>query len=116
MHPSTDAAAQQAGCALSTTATRWADTLACSVSWPHQSQRPPCPLCCTCRKWNVKPQPYGESWVQGDVMGCGIDLDAGSITFWRNGQSLGVAYDRVRTMQPSLAYFPAVSLSHTGGS
>jgi hypothetical protein len=70
----------------------------------------------TCRrKWNVKPQPYGESWVQGDVMGCGIDLDAGSITFWRNGQCLGVAYDRVRTMQPSLAYFPAVSLSHTGG-
>jgi hypothetical protein len=46
-------------------------------------------------------------------MGCGIDLDAGTITFWRNGQCLGVAYDRVRTMQPSLAYFPAVSLSHT---
>lgn len=81
---------------------------------PSHSRRHRCCHVC-CRKWNVKPQPYGESWVQGDVMGCGIDLDAGSITFWRNGQCLGVAYDRVRTMQPSLAYFPAVSLSHTGG-
>jgi hypothetical protein len=65
------------------------------------------------RKWNVKPQPYGEAWVQGDVLGCAIDLDARTLTFYRNGHSLGVAYDRVRTMQPSLAYFPAVSLSHT---
>eukprot|EP00878_Enallax_costatus_P012291 GHUV01012839.1.p1 GENE.GHUV01012839.1~~GHUV01012839.1.p1 ORF type:complete len:1206 (+),score=405.87 GHUV01012839.1:233-3850(+) len=65
------------------------------------------------RKWSVKPQPYGEPWVQGDVMGCCLDLDAGTLTFYRNGQSLGTAYDRVRTMQPSLAYFPAVSLSHT---
>lgn len=46
-------------------------------------------------------------------MGCCLDLDAGTLTFFRNGQSLGIAYDRVRTMQPSLAYFPAVSLSHT---
>lgn len=46
-------------------------------------------------------------------MGCCLDLDAGTLTFYRNGQTLGVAYDRVRTMQPSLAYFPAVSLSHT---
>lgn len=45
-------------------------------------------------------------------MGCALDLDSGKLTFYRNGQSLGVAYDRVRTMQPSLAYFPAVSLSH----
>lgn len=68
---------------------------------------------CSCRKWNVKPQPYGEPWVQGDVIGCCVDLDAGTLTFYRNGQTLGTAYDRVRTMQPSLAYFPAVSLSHT---
>lgn len=46
-------------------------------------------------------------------MGCCLDLEAGTVTFYRNGQSLGVAYDRVRTLQPSLAYFPAVSLSHT---
>jgi hypothetical protein len=71
------------------------------------------PLPRPCSKWSVKPQPYGEAWVQGDVMGCALDLDAGSLTFYRNGVSMGVAYDRVRTMQPSLAYFPAVSLSHT---
>lgn len=61
----------------------------------------------------MKPQPYGEAWVQGDVIGCAIDLDEGTISFYRNGHSLGVAFDRVRTMQPTLAYFPSVSLSHT---
>ena len=60
----------------------------------------------------MKPQPYGKSWVQGDVIGCLIDLDAATISFSRNGVDLGVAYSRVRTMQPHLAYFPALSLSN----
>lgn len=68
--------------------------------------------CVVVRKWNVKPQAYGKPWVAGDVIGCSIDLDTGAITFYRNGESLGVAYDKVRTMQTHLAYFPAVSLSH----
>lgn len=33
------------------------------------------------------------------------------ITFYRNGKSLGTAFTNVRTMRPTLAYFPAVSLS-----
>jgi hypothetical protein len=59
----------------------------------------------------MKPQPYGKSWVQGDVIGCLLDLDAGTLSFTRNGQDLGVAYTNVRTMQPHLAYFPALSCS-----
>lgn len=44
----------------------------------------------------------------GDVIGCCIDLDAGEISFYRNGTPLGVAYRGVRL----LGYFPAASLSY----
>ena len=33
------------------------------------------------------------------------------MTFWLNGRSLGVAFTGVRTFEPHLAYFPALSLS-----
>lgn len=33
------------------------------------------------------------------------------VTFWLNGRSLGVAFTGVRTFEPHLAYFPALSLS-----
>jgi Kip1 ubiquitination-promoting complex protein 1 len=49
----------------------------------------------------------------GDVIGCCIDADQGSITYYRNGKSLGVAFANIRTHQPGLAYFPALSI---GGS
>ncbi len=64
------------------------------------------------RKWNVKSQVYGEAWSSGDVIGSVIDLDKGEIAFYRNGVSLGVAFRNVRTKQPSLAYFPTLSLSY----
>eukprot|EP00775_Hariotina_reticulata_P010985 gene10985-11140_t len=60
------------------------------------------------RKWSVKPQEYGEPWVQGDVIGCLLDLDSepGTITFYRNGQSLGVAYSKEQLLdQPYLVRF-----------
>eukprot|EP00798_Chlamydomonas_sp_ICE-L_P011998 gene11998-15093_t len=65
------------------------------------------------RKWNVKCQPYGQPWAPGDVIGALVDLDAGEVSFMRNGESMGVAYPTIRTMQPHLAYFPALSLSYT---
>jgi Kip1 ubiquitination-promoting complex protein 1 len=64
------------------------------------------------RKWSVNSEAYGEQWAPGDVIGVCIDLDAATISFHRNGVDMGVAFDAVRTMQPHLAYFPAVSLSH----
>ncbi|KAL3172704.1 hypothetical protein MRX96_012754 [Rhipicephalus microplus] len=62
------------------------------------------------RKWNVATYKYGEAWVAGDVIGCCIDLDNGTVNFYRNGRSMGEAFDNVR-LGPGLAYFPAVSLA-----
>ncbi|KXZ52881.1 hypothetical protein GPECTOR_8g261 [Gonium pectorale] len=64
------------------------------------------------KKWHVKCTQYGEAWAAGDVIGCLLDLDKGEASFTRNGRSLGVAFTGVRTMQPHLAYFPAVSVSY----
>lgn len=36
---------------------------------------------------------YGASWTTGDVIGIAYDLDAGSITFYKNGVSQGVAFN-----------------------
>ncbi|KAL7104486.1 hypothetical protein ACP275_08G247800 [Erythranthe tilingii] len=62
-------------------------------------------------KWNKEPEPYGQSWVVGDVIGCCIDLDYDEILFYRNGVSLGVAFGGIRKMVPGLGYYPAISLS-----
>jgi Kip1 ubiquitination-promoting complex protein 1 len=62
-------------------------------------------------KWNNDPKPYGQPWAVGDVIGCCINLDAGEITFYRNGTSLGVAFDGIRSLEPSKGYYAAISLS-----
>ncbi|XP_015793426.1 E3 ubiquitin-protein ligase RNF123 [Tetranychus urticae] len=61
------------------------------------------------RKWNLTTNKYGEHWHTGDVIGCTIDLDKGSIDFYRNGRHLGQAFNHVR-LGLGFAYFPAVSL------
>lgn len=63
-----------------------------------------------CSKWNVSNMKYGQAWLAGDVIGCCLDLDAGIVTFYRNGVSLGEAFRNIRR-GPGFAYFPAVSLS-----
>ncbi|XP_067938284.1 E3 ubiquitin-protein ligase RNF123-like [Watersipora subatra] len=62
------------------------------------------------RKWNVKTEKYGESWLTGDVIACAIDCDEGVVTFYRNGVSMGAAFENI-CLGPDRAYFPAVSLS-----
>ncbi|GAV71431.1 SPRY domain-containing protein [Cephalotus follicularis] len=62
-------------------------------------------------KWNKEAEPYGQSWVVGDVIGCCIDLDHDEISFYRNGVSLGVAFSGIRKMGPGFRYYPAISLS-----
>ncbi|XP_076898856.1 E3 ubiquitin-protein ligase RKP-like [Bidens hawaiensis] len=62
-------------------------------------------------KWNLNAEPYGQTWVVGDVIGCCIDLDADEISYSRNGVSLGVAFNGIRKMVPGLGYYPAISLS-----
>lgn len=62
-------------------------------------------------KWNKDAETYGQSWVVGDIIGCCIDLDRDEILFYRNGNSLGVAFQGIRKMGPGFGYYPAVSLS-----
>ncbi|XP_067001612.2 E3 ubiquitin-protein ligase RNF123 isoform X2 [Anabrus simplex] len=64
------------------------------------------------RKWNVSTYKYGESWLSGDIIGCTIDLDRGVMEFYRNGRSMGEAFDHIQ-LGPGMAYFPAVSLAFT---
>jgi Kip1 ubiquitination-promoting complex protein 1 len=48
------------------------------------------------KKWNVSCANYGQPWTPGDVIGSCLDLDQGTLTFYRNGTSLGVAFPSVR--------------------
>ncbi|XP_015584850.1 E3 ubiquitin-protein ligase RNF123 isoform X2 [Cephus cinctus] len=64
------------------------------------------------RKWNVTTHKYGEPWLSGDIIGCALDVDNGKIEFYRNGRSLGTAFENI-TMGAGIAYFPTVSLAYT---
>lgn len=35
------------------------------------------------RKWNVATSQYGQSWLPGDVIGSCIDLDKGTLEYYR---------------------------------
>lgn len=39
---------------------------------------------------NNVPSSYGPAWFVGDVIG--VEINAGTLTFWRNGVSLGAAF------------------------
>lgn len=54
---------------------------------------------------------YGIKWKAGDVIGAAVDLEAGTVSFYHNGQPLGVAYDDVRLNGDHDALFAAVTLA-----
>jgi Kip1 ubiquitination-promoting complex protein 1 len=54
---------------------------------------------------------YGVRWATGDVIGLAADLDAGTITFYHNGQSLGVAYSDLRLTGDEDALYACLSIS-----
>ena len=66
-------------------------------------------------RWHVSNRAYGEHWAAGDTIGCCLDLDAGTVSYLRNGRDLGVAFANVRRGMPGMAYFAGVSLSYAGG-
>jgi hypothetical protein len=68
-------------------------------SWSYDGSRQ--------KKWHATGTTYGESWSTGDVIGCALDLSAGSMSFYRNGTDLGVAF----TGLAKVALAPAVSLA-----
>ena len=58
-------------------------------------------------KWNVQQAAFGQKWMMNDVITCCLDCDASTISYFRNGLPLGTAFRPI----PSVAYFPAISLS-----
>ena len=52
-----------------------------------------------------KVRSYGELFKEGDVIGVRLDLDAGNLSFTRNGKMLGVAVEGL-----SGELFPAFSM------
>ncbi len=54
---------------------------------------------------------YGATWANNDVVGVAFDLDAGAITFYKNGVSQGVAFTGITAS----TYFPFV-LGWSGGA
>jgi hypothetical protein len=53
---------------------------------------------------------YGATYTTGDTIGVAFDADAGSLTFYKNGTSQGVAY----TSLTNTPYSPAISDSSGG--
>jgi hypothetical protein len=57
-------------------------------------------------KWNSGGSAvYTTSWGNGDIIGLAFDADAGSLTLYKNGVSLGVAFSGI----PADTYFPAAA-------
>ena len=56
---------------------------------------------------------YGASYTTGDVIGVALDLDGGTITFYKNGVSQGVAFSSITA---SAQWRPLVSGGGTGTS
>ena len=55
---------------------------------------------------------YGGSWELGDIIGCALDFDTGTISFSRNGVGLGVAFTVNRAKLQAAAFFPAATLNN----
>jgi ATP-dependent RNA helicase DDX1 len=61
---------------------------------------------------------YGKGFGSGDAVGCCLDLEAGQVSFTRNGEALGVAFElpaalRGRGAGPwRCAFFPAICLKN----
>jgi len=47
---------------------------------------------------------YGASYTSGDVIGVAVDVDAGTLTFYKNGTSQGVAFSSGISSNPSPSF------------
>lgn len=46
-------------------------------------------------KYNDDASEYGEECESGDVIGCRIDLASREMSFYRNGEDMGVAFKEI---------------------
>jgi len=55
---------------------------------------------------------YGGPFKSGDVIGCIIDMDQGTISFMKNGQFMGVAFDNIPPQCSETGVFPHLLLKN----
>jgi len=55
---------------------------------------------------------YGASWTFGDVIGVALDMDNGTLVFYKNGVSQGTAFSSINSTYPG-TYFP---ITYSDGS
>jgi hypothetical protein len=60
---------------------------------------------------NASASAYGASYTAGDIIGVALDLDAGTLTFYKNNASQGTAYSSI-----SGTFYPAVSIEQAGST
>jgi hypothetical protein len=41
---------------------------------------------------------YGTAWVAGDIIGVALDLDSGTLEFYKNGVSMGISHTNVKEL------------------
>ncbi|XP_017110333.1 E3 ubiquitin-protein ligase RNF123 [Drosophila elegans] len=64
--------------------------------------------------WHISTKKYGDKWQIGDVIGVTIDVEKEVIEYYRNGRSMGVAFNKLEK-GPGITFFAAISLGYTQG-
>lgn len=57
---------------------------------------------------------YGASWTAGTVISVAVDMDAATLTFYKNGVSQGVAWTSITTGVSGTLLYPFVRVNATG--
>ena len=55
---------------------------------------------------------YGASWAAGDTLGVAVDMDAGTIVFYKNGASQGTAYSDLAGIQWTVFVYGYINAGH----
>jgi hypothetical protein len=69
--------------------------------------------------WTPNKKSYGEAYKADDVIGVALDMDKGTIEFYKNGISQGVAYDDLKTLNevyPFLIVYENVEMTANFGA
>ncbi|RJS60102.1 SPRY domain-containing protein [Bacillus sp. PK3_68] len=62
-------------------------------------------------KWNGTSAPYGQPFTDGDTLGIALDMDIGTIEFYKNGVNQGVAFSDLKTLGKVFPVFSSGSSS-----
>ncbi|XP_034661955.1 E3 ubiquitin-protein ligase RNF123 [Drosophila subobscura] len=64
--------------------------------------------------WHISTKKYGDKWQIGDIIGVTLDVDKELIEYYRNGRSMGVAFNKLEK-GPGITFYAAISLGYTQG-